>query len=177
MKINLFFIGIVLFSLLFGQCKGCKQDPIPETCEGGYEPVGDDCKCPADKYESSGFCRKLRIGEYYGIASDCYCTDSIFFYLGEPRVSPSSLKLEARVETVSEGTPVYGGEIPYFPLSSGDSITGEPFNDACYINNKPCVKRIFGKKIGEDTLRLKILYVRLTAPEQIIDSCLVYLHK
>jgi hypothetical protein len=166
---------LLLFCCLFTACQGTYTEPEP-PCSGGYALIDGACRCPEGSYEANGFCRPLRKNEYYGIATECGCNDSIFFEITEPYYDEG--RIWAHVYTVSERTPASGSLMLYFYSSDGDSLSGEFYTNYCEIKDKPVVWQVQAKKIGTDSLRMDVQYIwNHSEPPSVLDSCSFYLHR
>lgn len=174
-----------VLSVLLWQCQYRKEPVQPLTCTEGYEVIAEQCQCPPTKKEAYGVCRALGQFGYYGVASDCYCPDTMLLNLTERKYDPFTQTESIKVQLINPDWTIPGAEmkesrVAYFPHAEGDSLEGEFGYRACYIGNQPCLRYLYGKMIGPDTLRLKIVYRSRHIQEDMaipVDSCLVYLHK
>ncbi|MCS6930521.1 MAG: hypothetical protein NZM43_13620 [Saprospiraceae bacterium] len=103
-----FFVVVALISSMLIACK-------KEKCPSGYVKSGDNCICPAGKYEGKGMCRDLKPNEYYGIMNGCPCNDTLFFEV----IGKDEKLLRYRIDL---GWGYTGGALGIIPLSDGDSL-------------------------------------------------------
>lgn len=180
------FVSVSLFTLALvaWQCQHPEPEPMPLSCGGGYEPIDGQCKCPPDKKEAYGVCRALGKLGYYAVASSCYCPDTMLLNLTNKQYDPFTQTATIDVQLVDGGNIAHGetrtASVAYFARIEGDSIEGELWYGYCKIGDQPCLPYLYGKMIGTDTLRLKIVYRSRRILEDMVvpvDSCVVYLHK
>ncbi len=166
------------------------DDDIPSVpCENkGYERIDGDCICPEGNFSAYNHCRTLRVGEYFGVSSECPCVDSLFLWLegindeGEYEFKFNDNVFDSRnfdtdyLIVKSRTKSSFVADLIFMP--GGDSIASQPGSNSIRCNIPGSQGEIMDKTVfygrfspTGDTIFAKFVYLDGINPTITLDSC------
>lgn len=164
-KSILFFSALLaIFSMAIYAC----ADECP-ACVDGAECQKGVCVCESDRIPFGGQCIAAGENTYFGVNSSCYCYDTLIFGIlsgtGDSRTLSMGVKSLGTVGSMQQS-------IFYYELPSGDSIWSPQIEEHCFApNGWPIKPALYGKKLPDDSWRLKLVFHHSDSVLTIVDSC------